>query len=276
MGEAADLYAVVGHPVGHSKSPLIHRCFARQTGQHIDYVRIDIPPGQFEERLRDFHARGGLGVNVTLPYKLEAFEFADRLTGRARSAGAVNTLAWRTDGIVLGDNTDGAGLVADLENNLGVALLGRRILVLGAGGAARGALGPLLERGPSGLVIANRTVEKAITLADQFGAAGNVSASAFDALTGRFDIVVNATSASLAGELPPVPETVVDAETVCYDMMYGKGRTVFLQWASERGAAVLADGAGMLVEQAAESFELWRGVRPDTGAALAEIRALLC
>jgi shikimate dehydrogenase len=276
MDDAADLYAVVGHPVGHSKSPLIHRCFARQTGQHIDYVRIDIPPGQFEERLRDFHARGGLGVNVTLPYKLEAFEFADRLTGRARSAGAVNTLAWRTDGIVLGDNTDGAGLVADLENNLGVALLGRRILVLGAGGAARGALGPLLERGPSGLVIANRTVEKAITLADQFGAAGNVSASAFDALTGRFDIVVNATSASLAGELPPVPETVVDAETVCYDMMYGKGRTVFLQWASERGAAVLADGAGMLVEQAAESFELWRGVRPDTGAALAEIRALLC
>jgi shikimate dehydrogenase len=276
MGEAADLYAVVGHPVGHSKSPLIHRCFARQTGQHLDYVRIDIPPGQFEERLRDFHARGGLGVNVTLPYKLEAFEFADRLTGRARSAGAVNTLAWRTDGIVLGDNTDGAGLVADLENNLGIALSGRRILLLGAGGAARGALGPLLERKPSGLVIANRTVEKALALADQFGAAGNVSASAFDALTGRFDIIINATSASLAGEVPPVPETVVGADTVCYDMMYRKGLTVFLRWATERGAGVLADGAGMLVEQAAESFELWRGVRPDTGAALAEIRALLC
>ena len=276
MGEAADLYAVVGHPVGHSKSPVIHRCFARQTGQHIDYVLIDIPPGHFVERLRDFRGRGGRGVNVTLPYKLEAYEFADRVTQRARSAGAVNTLAWQADGGVLGDNTDGAGLVADLENNLGVALSGRRILLLGAGGAARGALGPLLERAPSTVVIANRTTGKAVELAGRFKGSGDVSASDFDDLEGSFDIIVNATSASLAGDIPPVPETVVGADTVCYDMMYRKGLTVFLQWARDRGAAVLADGAGMLVEQAAESFELWRGVRPDTGAALAEIRALLC
>jgi shikimate dehydrogenase len=274
MGEA-DLYAVVGHPVAHSKSPVIHRCFARQTAQYLDYIRIDIPTGDFAERLRDFHRRGGRGVNITLPYKLEAYEFADRVTERARSAGAVNTLAWQADGSVLGDNTDGAGLVADLEKNLGVTVAGQRILLLGAGGAARGALGPLLERAPSALVIANRTTEKAVELAERFRTAGAVAASAFEDLGGLFDVIINATSASLAGEVPPVPPTVIGTDTVCYDMMYQKGRTTFLEWAAGCGAGLLADGAGMMVEQAAESFQLWRGVRPDTGPALAEIRALL-
>lgn len=275
MTQAADLYGLVGHPVSHSKSPVIHRCFARQTGQDIEFRLIDIPPGEFEDRLGEFRRCGGRGLNVTLPYKGEAFEFADKLTERARSAAAVNTLAWQEDGLVLGDNTDGAGLVADLEQNLGVELAGRRILLLGAGGAARGALGPLLGRAPSGLVIANRTLAKAEALAERFGPHGEIIATAFGDLSGHFGLVINATSASLSGQVPPVPETVVTSGTACYDMMYQKGPTAFLEWADGCGAGLVADGTGMLVEQAAESFELWRGVRPETGPALAEIRELL-
>ncbi|MDH3914776.1 MAG: shikimate dehydrogenase [Chromatiales bacterium] len=273
-GQGTDLYGVVGHPVGHSRSPLIHRLFAGQTGQDMDYVPIDAAPGQFEEVLAEFHRRGGRGLNITLPYKGDAYRFATRLTPRSETAQAVNTLCWRDDE-VLGDNTDGAGLVTDLTANLGFTLSGRRVLLLGAGGAARGAIAPLLERSPAEVVIANRTVSRAQDLATRFSALGPVSAAGFDDLEGVFDLVINSTSASLTGEVPPLPVTSVSTDTLCYDMMYQKGPTAFLAWAGMRGACVIADGTGMLVEQAAESFFMWRGIRPDTGPVLRAVRSQL-
>ena len=270
-----DRYAVVGNPIAHSKSPQIHAAFARQTGQELSYEALLAPVDGFVQTVADFRAQGGRGLNVTVPFKLEAFALADRHTARAQAASAVNTLAFDADGI-LGDNTDGAGLVRDLGINLKFPLAGRRILLLGAGGATRGVLLPLLDSSPASLTIANRTVGKAEALAALFAAragAAAVDACGFDALAGRrFDLVINATAASLADELPPLPPGLYAEGALAYDMMYGRGPTRFMHAAMADGAARAADGLGMLVEQAAESFTLWRGVRPDSGPVLAALR----
>ena len=263
-----DRYAVFGHPIAHSRSPEIHAAFARQTGQNMIYEARLAPLDGFAASVAAFVAEGGRGANVTVPFKEEALLRATRLTPRAERAGAVNTLSF-DGGNIEGDNTDGAGLVNDLVRNLGIALGGARILLLGAGGAARGVLEPLLDQSPDALVIANRTPGRAESLAALFGR--GVAACAYDALDGSFDLIVNATAASLAGELPPLPDSVCARNTLAYDMMYGRD-TPFLAWARARGAAT-HDGLGMLVEQAAEAFQVWRGVRPDTGPVIAALRA---
>jgi shikimate dehydrogenase len=267
-----DRYAVIGNPIAHSKSPEIHAAFARQTGQDMRYDRILGPLDGFAAAVDAFRAAGGKGLNVTLPFKVEAFAYAGERTARAEAAGAVNTLKFDGDR-VLGDNTDGAGLVRDLEVNLGVALEGRRVLLLGAGGAAQGVVLPLLLRGVRQLAIANRTAGKAVAVADRFAAHGPVRGSGFDALAGQqFDVVINATSASIAGDAPPLPAGIYAAGATAYDMMYGREATPFMQQALEQGAERVSDGLGMLVEQAAESFLLWRGVRPDTAPVLRTLR----
>ena len=270
-----DRYAVIGNPIAHSTSPQIHAAFARQTGQELSYEALLAPVDGFAQTVADFRAHGGRGLNVTVPFKLEAFALAERHTARAQAAGAVNTLAFGADG-VLGDNTDGAGLVRDLTANLNFALAGCRILLLGAGGATRGVLLPLLDSRPARLTIANRTVAKAEALAALFAAhAGDTALDAcgFDALAGRcFDLVINATAASLADELPPLPPGLYAEGALAYDMMYARAPTRFMRAALADGAARVADGLGMLVEQAAESFTLWRGVRPDSAPVLAELR----
>jgi shikimate dehydrogenase len=271
----SDSYAVFGNPIAHSRSPEIHTSFARQTGQDMSYRRQLVASDGFEAAAEDFFNRGGRGLNVTVPFKLEAFAYADTLTPRARRAGAVNTLVRQPDGGILGDNTDGVGLVRDITHNLGWTIRGRRVLILGAGGAVRGVLEPLLAEGPAELVIANRTPAKAEELAELFADLGPVAGCGFDRLAGRrFELVINGTSASLAGDLPPLPEGLVGAGCHCYDMMYGDGPTVFMAWARGCGAEA-ADGLGMLVEQAAESFLLWRGTRPETGPVIAGLRAAL-
>jgi shikimate dehydrogenase len=270
-----DRYGVFGNPIGHSKSPLIHRLFAQQTGEQLSYEALLAPLDDFVGYARTFFTEGK-GANVTVPFKEQAFALADSLTDRARRAGAVNTLKKLEDGSLLGDNTDGAGLVRDLTVNAGVTLKGKRILLLGAGGAVRGVLEPLLAEQPAALVIANRTVEKAEQLAREFADLGPVAASGFDWIDAPVDLIINGTSASLAGELPPIaPSLIQPGHTLCYDMMYGKELTAFNRWAAEHGAARTLDGLGMLVEQAAEAFALWRGVRPDSAPVLAELRRLL-
>lgn len=271
-----DRYAVIGNPVAHSKSPLIHAAFARQTGQALSYEALLAPLDGFAAAVEDFRRAGGLGLNVTVPFKLEAHALATVLSERARAAGAVNTLAFRPDGAIFGDNTDGAGLVRDIAANLASPLAGRAVLLAGAGGAARGAVLPLLAQRPARLVIANRTLAKAEELIRHFAAAAGgceLSASGYPALSGqRFDVVINATSMSLGDEAPPLPPGLYAPGALAYDMMYGKGDTPFLAAARADGAARLADGLGMLVEQAAESFQLWRGLRPDTAPVLAVLR----
>jgi shikimate dehydrogenase len=258
-----DLYAVFGNPINHSKSPHIHRQFAEQTGQDMHYTKQMVNEGEFEQAAQDFFAQGGKGLNITVPFKLNAFEFAQKRTARAERAGAINTLARLADGTILGDNTDGIGMIHDMHN-LGWELEGKRILILGAGGAVRGILQPLLEENPAQVVIANRTKSKAEELAKNFHDLGNVQAQAFEQLTGEvFDIVINGTSASMQGELPPLPDNLLAANACCYDMMYGAEPTIFLRWAIERGAAQTADGLGMLIGQAAEAFYLWRQIRPE-------------
>ena len=273
-----DHYAVVGNPIAHSKSPWIHAAFARQTGQALVYQTLLAPLDGFEQSVTAFRIGGGRGLNVTVPFKLEAFALANHHTPRAEAAGAVNTLAFGPDGI-LGDNTDGAGLVRDLSFNLHCPLVGRRILLLGAGGATRGVLLPLLTSLPASLTIANRTASKAIALAERFiphAGRARVDGCGFEELAGRrFDLVINATAASLADELPPLPPGLYAEGALAYDMMYGRGQTPFLRAALADGAARVADGLGMLVEQAAESFALWRGVRPDSAPVLAELRQLI-
>jgi shikimate dehydrogenase len=270
-----DRYGVFGNPIGHSKSPLIHRLFAEQTGQQLSYDTLLAPLDNFEGYARAFFAEGR-GANVTVPFKEQAFALADSLTERARRAGAVNTLKKLDDGSLLGDNTDGAGLVRDLTVNAGIKLRGKRILLLGAGGAVRGILEPFLAEQPQSLVIANRTVDKAEQLARQFADLGPVVASGFDWIDAPVDLIVNGTSASLAGELPPIAASLIQpGHTYCYDMMYGAGPTAFNRWAAEQGAARTLDGLGMLVEQAVEAFHLWRGVRPDSAPVLAELRRQL-
>jgi shikimate dehydrogenase len=268
-----DRYAVIGNPIAHSKSPDIHARFAAQSGQALTYERLLAPLDGFAAVVRGFIAHGGCGMNVTVPFKLDAYALATELSERAQAAGAVNTLKFEGN-IIHGDNTDGVGLVTDIVGNAGRSLHGARIALLGAGGATRGALLPLLQQQPAELVIANRTPAKAEQLAQQFAANGKLAASTFEALQGPFDLVINATAASLAGELPPLPARIFGAQTLAYDMMYGKKPTVFMEFAAGQGAAV-RDGLGMLVEQAAESFLLWRGIRPDTAPVFAALRAAL-
>jgi shikimate dehydrogenase len=268
-----DRYGVVGHPVGHSWSPFIHGLFARDTGQDLSYRLFDFTAQEFEPRVRDFFALGGRGLNVTVPHKLAAVKIASQLTARAAHAGAVNTLAAQKDGTILGDNTDGAGLVRDLCDNLGLVIIRRRILIIGAGGATRGVIAPLLTLGPSEVVIANRTPERAQEMAGTFAKLGPVRGTGVGAASDApFDLVINATSASLSGELPAIPAAVIGPETVCYDMAYGKTDTPFMQWALDLGCARAFQGWGMLVEQAAESFRVWRGVKPSTGSVLTALK----
>ncbi len=272
-----DRYAVIGNPIAHSKSPRIHAAFAAQTGQQLSYEALLAPLDAFAATVLAFRDTGGRGMNVTVPFKLEAFELADRLTPRAEAAGAVNTLAFGADGI-LGDNTDGAGILRDITVNLRCPVHGRRVLLLGAGGAARGTILPLLDAAPASLTIANRTAAKAAELAYEFSASGAVrpTGCGFAQLAGQhFDLIIYATSASLSDAAPDLPAGLYAPASLAYDMMYGKGETAFLAAARQQGAGRVSDGLGMLVEQAAESFTLWRGVRPDTHPVLAELRASL-
>jgi shikimate dehydrogenase len=259
-----DRYAVIGNPISHTKSPMIHGTFARATGQDIEYIALEGPLDGFESAVNEFRTAGGRGMNVTAPFKLQAFEMATDRLERAQLAGAANALKFE-GARILADNFDGLGLVNDVQRNLGFALRGHRVLLMGAGGAARGALLPFLEQKPAALVVANRTVEKAQGLARQFSPRGNVRGCGYAELADEpFDIVVNATSASLRGELPPVSPSVFGDGCLAYELVYGKGLTPFLRLAQNAGAKRLADGVGMLVEQAAEAFAWWRGVRPDT------------
>jgi shikimate dehydrogenase len=263
----ADRYAVVGHPIEHSRSPLIHQMFARQTGQHLTYEAIDADPASFETAVRGFGAAGGRGLNVTVPHKQAAAALVDQISEAADAAGAVNTIT--IDGSKLrGDNTDGVGFMRDVTVNHRQAIAARSVLVLGAGGAARGILGPLLAARPRELVLANRTAERARQLTAQLGQPAALRAATFAELSGlaAFDVVINATSAGLKGEVPPFPASVVGPKTFCYDLVYSVHDTPFVAWARRHGAARAVQGWGMLIEQAAESFFIWRGVRPDTAA----------
>jgi shikimate dehydrogenase len=273
MSAAPDPYGVVGHPVGHSLSPFIHGMFARETGQAMSYRLYDVSPAEFAGFVAGFFDRGGRGLNITLPHKIVAVEAANELTTRAAHAAAVNTLALRDDGTILGDNTDGAGLVRDLCDNLGLVVTHRRILIIGAGGATRGVLAPLLGLSPTLVVIANRTPDRAQALAAAFTDLGATQGVGFEDVGDQpFDLVINATSASLSGDIPPLPAGAIGHGTVCYDLAYGRAATAFVDWARARGCAQALQGLGMLVEQAAESFRLWRGVRPATGPVLAALR----
>ncbi len=267
-----DRYGVMGYPVSHSRSPVIHRLFALQTQQAIQYELLQVAPAKLEQAVRQFQRTGGKGLNVTVPHKREVAKLCDQLSERASSAGAVNTLVFQ-DNEIFGDNTDGIGLLRDLAVNLGVTLEGASILILGAGGATRGIVGPLLEMQPVSLVIANRTVDKADAIVDRFSDQGPVSACGFDAVPADepFDLVINATSAGVHGKTPPYPGSAVGPDTFCYDLSYGAKPTPFCQWARGMGAAHSVMGWGMLVEQAAESFHLWRGVRPNTLPVLKQI-----
>ncbi|MBA3776210.1 MAG: shikimate dehydrogenase [Betaproteobacteria bacterium] len=259
----SDHYAVIGNPIGHSRSPLIHGAFAKTTGQDLEYTAIEGPLDGFAAVVHSFRANGGRGLNVTAPFKLQAFELATDKLERAQLAGAANALKFERDR-VFADNFDGVGLVNDIQRNLSVALKGKRVLMLGAGGAARGALLPFLAEQPAELTIANRTVEKAQELARAVGAGSRIVGCGYRDIAGSFDIVVNATSASLKGELPPIAPDVFATDALAYELVYGKGLTPFLRLAQNAGVKRLADGVGMLVEQAAEAFVWWRGVRPQT------------
>ena len=260
-----DRYAVFGHPVSHSKSPRIHALFAEQTGQLMEYTAQDVPAESFHAAVESFFAGSGKGLNCTVPLKELAWQIADVKSGRAQLAKAVNTLAIRDDGRLFGDNTDGIGLLRDLTVNLNLELSGRRILLLGAGGASRGILQPLLEQGPERLIVANRTRDKAVQLAAEFADLGQIEARGFGELEGEcFDLILNATAASLSNELPPLPDEILAPDGCCYDLAYGTSPTAFVRWGKAHGAAQSVDGIGMLVEQAAEAFFIWRGVRPQT------------
>jgi len=266
-------YAVMGNPIEHSKSPRIHQLFAAQTGRSIVYDAILVAPGHFAAAVDEFIQHAGKGLNVTVPFKQDAWRIANRLSERAQRAGAVNTLTVASDGALSGDNTDGAGLVRDLTGNLGQTLAGKQVLVLGAGGAARGILAPLLEQHPARLVIANRTVERAQELAVQFADLGDLQGCGFADLAGkRFDIVINATAAGLQGQVPELPDGIMDANSCCYDLVYASEPTAFVRYARQLGVPSAFDGLGMLVEQAAESFLVWHGIRPDTAPVIKALR----
>ena len=272
----ADTYAVMGNPISHSKSPQIHAAFAQQTGERIIYTATQVDPGGFQQAVGNFFASGGKGLNVTVPFKREAWELAEELGPEAQLAGAVNTLLMNADGLLVGRNTDGIGLVRDILHNHGGSIAGQKILLVGAGGAARGVLQPLLVEAPAHLLIVNRTSSRAHELATDFSALGPVSGGGFDDLIDQnFDLIINASAASLHGEVPPLPDESCTESTWCYDMMYGAEPTPFMRWAEQHGAQQALDGLGMLVEQAAESFFHWRGVRPETAPVIQSIRAEL-
>lgn len=268
-----DSYAVFGQPISHSKSPRIHQLFAQQTCQQLTYRAQEVSAAQFTVAVNDFFAHGGKGLNCTVPLKELAFHYAQKNTERATLSKAVNTLAMTAEGIIYGDNTDGVGLVRDLMANNGIALINKKILILGAGGATRGILLPLLEQRCAGIIIANRTITKAVQLAGEFTQKGAVAGCGFSDLSGQqFDLIINATSASLTGQLPPLPEDLLAKGGDCYDLAYGNQPTVFVQWGSARQATRSLDGLGMLVEQAAEAFYVWRGMRPTTQTIIAQLR----
>lgn len=271
---APEQYAVMGNPIAHSKSPRIHMLFAKQTGQRIAYTAIQVDLGGFKQAVGNFQASGGKGLNVTVPFKREAWELVSERSARAQRAGAVNTIGFRADGTLFGDNTDGAGLIRDLRDNSRATITGQRVLILGAGGAVRGILAPLLEERPARLIIANRTADRATGLALEFATLGLVSGYGFDMLPGKqFDLLINGTSASLKGDLPPLPDHLLAPGALCYDLMYGAQPTAFMRWAHQQGAVKVLDGLGMLVEQAAEAFFVWRGIRPHTVPVIAQLRA---
>ncbi len=263
-------YAVLGNPIEHSRSPEIHQAFAAQRGEPMDYRRILAPEDDFAGALREFFHSGGVGANVTVPFKEEAFALCEKTTERATLAGAVNTL-WLQHDMLFGDNTDGPGLVADLRQNLGWEIAGRRVLVLGAGGAVRGVLGPLLKESPLELVIANRTVARAERLAERFSDRGPVRASSYEALDGSFDLIINGTSAGLGGQMPELDKRVLAVGGHGYDMVYASEPTAFMRWAKDLGGEA-SDGFGMLVEQAAEAFVIWHGWRPETVSVIDRLR----
>ena len=264
--DQVDRYAVVGNPVAHSLSPRIHASFAAQTAQKISYESIEIPLESFIDGIRELQQQGYSGVNVTVPFKREAWELCDQLSARARDAGAVNTLSFLADGSVTGDNTDGVGLTNDLVDNLGVVIERRKILLLGAGGAVRGVLGPVLALSPERLTIANRTPQKAVALARDFEQFGEIHALAYESLgTTSYDLIINGTAAGLSNQVPPIAASALNPDSVCYDMMYSlSGATAFVDWALSNGAKQAFDGRGMLVEQAAAAFHIWRGIYPRT------------
>ncbi len=268
-----DRYGVIGHPIAHSRSPVIHQQFALQTGQDISYEAFDIAPEKLEKQLRSLIKKGLRGFNVTVPHKQAVAELADAVVGQAERAGAVNTVTVLDDGSMAGDNTDGIGLVRDLTDNLQLSVGGKLVLILGAGGATRGIVPALLDAEPAELRIANRTSERAEALVERFGDQGPVHACSFDALEDQpFDLVINATAAGLEGEDPPFPASIIGPQTVCYDLSYAMKETPFVAWAREHGCTQVHQGWGMLVEQAAESFRIWRGIRPDTAPVLRRLR----
>lgn len=262
---STDRYAVFGHPIKHSKSPRIHQAFARQTGQALEYTAKEVTPGYFETEAKAFFDSGGKGLNCTVPLKELAWRYAEQNTARAQAAKAVNTLIRQPDGAILGDNTDGIGLVTDLTVNHSIKLTDSRILILGAGGASRGIIGPLIDRQPQTIVIANRTVSKAVSLAHEFAGRVSLTGCGFDDLIDlSFDLILNATSMSLTNDLPPLPDSLLAKHGVCYDLAYANVPTAFVRWGRQQHARKSVDGLGMLVEQAAEAFYIWRGVRPET------------
>ncbi len=266
-----DKYAVIGNPIAHSKSPLIHKMFAEQTGQDISYEAIEAPLDGFANTIQRLRDEGYKGCNITVPFKHEAYKLANVHSDRAHAAHAVNTLLFQ-DGTIFGDNTDGVGLVSDIEQNLGCKLRFKHVLLMGAGGAAHGVIWPLFNAGAA-IIIANRSMDKAEQLAAEFESYGTVFAKSYASLAGQqFDIVINATSSSLSDDLPPLPDGLFKPDSLAYDMMYGK-QTPFLRFAQEQGAGQLADGLGMLVEQAAVAFHKWRGVSPDTAPVIAQLRS---
>lgn len=274
-----DKYAVVGYPISHSKSPLIHRLFAEQTQQDLTYeaILIDSEDTSFAWAMADLKNQGYKGINITVPYKLDAFEFANELTSRAKTAQATNTYTFNTDGSVTGDNTDGIGLVNDIELNGKTELTGKNILILGAGGAVQGILEPLLEKRPGLVHIANRTAKRAQVLGERFQSQTPITASGWEDIpVENYDIIINGTSASLEGKIPPISTEVVGADSLVYDMMYGAKPTVFMDWAKQaQPTCQTMDGLGMLVGQAAEAFYIWRGVRPQTAPVIEAVRTLI-
>jgi shikimate dehydrogenase len=265
-------YAVIGNPIHHSKSPLIHTEFAKQTQQNMDYIAREIALGELEQGLKQLADDGFKGINVTVPFKEQAWQLVDNKSAHAVRAGAINTIKFNGDGSLYGDNTDGLGLCRDLTVNNAVSLSGKRILLLGAGGAARGVVEPLLNEHPAELIITNRTESKAQDIAELFTEFGKVSACGYNDIEGQFDLIINATSASLHGQLPPLKASLLSDQSTCYDMMYSDTDTAFISWAKQHGANKTIDGLGMLVEQAAEAFNIWRGIRPETSKLLTTLR----
>ncbi len=268
-----DNYAVMGNPVAHSKSPEIHKAFAVQTDQKIKYQSIFVPQGEFNSAIKLFSNLGGKGLNITLPYKQDAYDVVTNASERAKIATAANTLIFKLGGTIVGDNTDGVGLVRDLDRN-GINLNDKRLLIIGAGGAVRGILGPLLDQTPSSIVIANRTLSRAENLTSNFPKDLSITARGLSNLDnlGSFDLIINGTSSDLIGEFPQLPDTLVSRNTCCYDMVYGLSESGFTTWCKSLGVQLIIDGLGMLVEQAAESFYIWRGVRPETEPVIKMLR----